>query len=414
MCVRVGTLVHQRIRRGLARRDPIRSLPSEAFGRLSLCDSPFERGSAKWVPFAGLLISVFKFAIDILSDRLDLTLSPQILVLGGVPEQHRSDSFSAAFRNLDRATQDDLTRRYEGAANTLTSSTTATSSMPCARSRWRSSTSSIAASCSHAAPTRAPSRRCSPKRARSTPAAPWWACWRSPRERFKPDRVAILDIAVALRRSPPMTNSPRFGRRMPTPRAMEAWHEDDPSTDAARLELLLTDLRLPAVKLMWKKLAEQSDKEGWSAARFLAALAEHGSPSAAADASLPKLACRSARRSPASTSRPSRWSARRRSWRSQPATAGSRRARREHDVAVPLPLALLDPKRHALAVDVGHLQRHDLGHPQARAIGVAERGLVLEARRSFEEARDFLLAQHDLVCSRSSDDGRGRGVRASR
>jgi hypothetical protein len=38
------------------------------------------------------------------------------------------------------------------------------------------------------------------------------------------------------------------------------------SIDAARLELLLTDLRLPAVKLMWKKLAEQSDKEGWPAA----------------------------------------------------------------------------------------------------------------------------------------------------
>src|SRR3974377_840806 len=47
------------------------------------------------------------------------------------------------------------------------------------------------------------------------------------------------------------------------------------SIDAARRELLLTELRLPAVKLMWKKLAEQSDKEGWPAARFLAALAEH-------------------------------------------------------------------------------------------------------------------------------------------
>jgi DNA replication protein DnaC len=45
--------------------------------------------------------------------------------------------------------------------------------------------------------------------------------------------------------------------------------------DAARLELLLTDLRLPAIKLMWNKLATQSDKEGWPAARFLAALAEH-------------------------------------------------------------------------------------------------------------------------------------------
>src|SRR2546423_3699118 len=47
------------------------------------------------------------------------------------------------------------------------------------------------------------------------------------------------------------------------------------SADAARIELLLSDLRLPAIKSMWKKFAEQSDKEGWPAARFLAALAEH-------------------------------------------------------------------------------------------------------------------------------------------
>ena len=45
--------------------------------------------------------------------------------------------------------------------------------------------------------------------------------------------------------------------------------------DAARIELLLTELRLPAVKPMWAKFAAQSDKEGWPAARFLAALAEH-------------------------------------------------------------------------------------------------------------------------------------------
>ena len=47
------------------------------------------------------------------------------------------------------------------------------------------------------------------------------------------------------------------------------------AVDAARLELLLSELRLPGFKLMWAKLAEQSDKEGWPAARFLAALAEH-------------------------------------------------------------------------------------------------------------------------------------------
>jgi DNA replication protein DnaC len=44
--------------------------------------------------------------------------------------------------------------------------------------------------------------------------------------------------------------------------------------DTARVELLLTELRLPAIRLMWPKLAEQADKEGWPAARFLAALAE--------------------------------------------------------------------------------------------------------------------------------------------
>ncbi len=33
--------------------------------------------------------------------------------LGGVPREHRSDSLSAAFRNLDKTAADDLTRRYE-------------------------------------------------------------------------------------------------------------------------------------------------------------------------------------------------------------------------------------------------------------------------------------------------------------
>ena len=45
--------------------------------------------------------------------------------------------------------------------------------------------------------------------------------------------------------------------------------------DAARVELLLSELRLPSMRLRWAKLAEQSDKEGWPAARFLATLIEH-------------------------------------------------------------------------------------------------------------------------------------------
>ena len=45
--------------------------------------------------------------------------------------------------------------------------------------------------------------------------------------------------------------------------------------DSARVELLLAELRLPAVKQIWASLAAQADKDGWPAARFLAALAEH-------------------------------------------------------------------------------------------------------------------------------------------
>ena len=45
--------------------------------------------------------------------------------------------------------------------------------------------------------------------------------------------------------------------------------------DPGRLNILLNELRLPATKLMWPQFTEQADKEGWPAARFLAALAEH-------------------------------------------------------------------------------------------------------------------------------------------
>ncbi|MEO8654666.1 MAG: IS21-like element helper ATPase IstB [Ramlibacter sp.] len=47
------------------------------------------------------------------------------------------------------------------------------------------------------------------------------------------------------------------------------------AVDNARLSLLLNELRLPAIKMLWPKFAEQADKEGWPAARFLSAIAEH-------------------------------------------------------------------------------------------------------------------------------------------
>jgi hypothetical protein len=50
----------------------------------------------------------------------------------------------------------------------------------------------------------------------------------------------------------------------------------NPNTiDAARVELLLGELRRPGVRSIWAKFAGHSNKEGWPAARFLAALAEH-------------------------------------------------------------------------------------------------------------------------------------------
>ena len=48
-----------------------------------------------------------------------------------------------------------------------------------------------------------------------------------------------------------------------------------PQADAARLNLALTELRLPTIKALWSRLAEQADKEGWPAARLLSALVEH-------------------------------------------------------------------------------------------------------------------------------------------
>jgi DNA replication protein DnaC len=46
------------------------------------------------------------------------------------------------------------------------------------------------------------------------------------------------------------------------------------STDAARLQLLLGELRLPTIARLWPDLAATADRDGWPAARFLVALAE--------------------------------------------------------------------------------------------------------------------------------------------
>ncbi len=80
------------------------------------------------------------------------------------------------------------------------------------------------------------------------------------------------------------------------------------SVDTARIALLLNELRLPTIKAVWPRFAEQADKEGWPAARFLATIAEHEIAAAdgASSAISPMPACRRERPSTASTSTPCR------------------------------------------------------------------------------------------------------------
>ena len=47
------------------------------------------------------------------------------------------------------------------------------------------------------------------------------------------------------------------------------------TADAAGVPIMLTELRLPTMKRLWADLAEQSNREGWPAERFLGALLGH-------------------------------------------------------------------------------------------------------------------------------------------
>ena len=139
-----------------------------------------------------------------------------------------------------------------------------------------------------------PSRRSRPASRPAPPAGPWSAFWPSlmsrRARRNSPNRLAT-DLEQG--RLPNLTELRRNSCRMPgrcrrsSSRSsrlppMRARHRPSWSSgmkaadpiDAARLSFALTDLRLPAIKLVWPDFAARSDKEGWPAARFLAALAE--------------------------------------------------------------------------------------------------------------------------------------------
>jgi hypothetical protein len=95
-------------------------------GRLGLSD--FTDTSALGVTVAGvaldhrlyhfrLAFSGFEHAHVVLGGESFVALAEglqnALWALGGAPREHRSDSLSAAFRNLDRDAQEDLTRRYQ-------------------------------------------------------------------------------------------------------------------------------------------------------------------------------------------------------------------------------------------------------------------------------------------------------------
>ena len=50
---------------------------------------------------------------------------------------------------------------------------------------------------------------------------------------------------------------------------------DPNKIDAVKLSMMLNELRLPTINQLWQSFAKRADAEGWTAARFLAALVEH-------------------------------------------------------------------------------------------------------------------------------------------
>ena len=131
-------------------------------------------------------------------------------------------------------------------------------------------------------------------RATGTPAAPWSAFWRSRTSApAKPNSLVAIeadldagrlpDLEVLKERfRPPAAALPAVSRQSPAARRLRRNRRHsgsgrmkaDDKIDAARIDLLLGDLRLSGIKLIWTALAATADKEGWPAARFLAALAE--------------------------------------------------------------------------------------------------------------------------------------------
>lgn len=67
---------------------------------------------------------------------------------------------------------------------------------------------------------------------------------------------------------------------------------------------------------------------------------------------------------------------------------------REHGVTILAALALFDAQRHALAVDVTHLECADLAHAQSCAVGDRQRRSMFEIAGRGEQTRHLVATQH--------------------
>ena len=170
----------------------------------------------------------------------------------------------------------------------------------------------------------------------SAPARPSWPACSRPlldagrlpdmaalRARFAPDAAAMPDVTVAL---PPLGAYEETRHRAPGRRRMSRRRSDRRRPpDAGRSTSCACPPSSWSGRISPRAPTRRAGPPPASSPPSPSTRSP-SAPAAASSATSTRPACRPARRSTPSTSRPCRWSARRRSWRSPPATAGSRRA----------------------------------------------------------------------------------------
>jgi hypothetical protein len=78
--------------------------------------------------------------------------------------------------------------------------------------------------------------------------------------------------------------------------------------------------------------------------------------------------------------------------------------RRQDHIAILAAFTLLDPDQHALAINVGNLERDHFLGAQTRSIGHAQSRLVFESWCGIEQARHLFRAEHPRRSSRLMDE----------